>query len=125
MQPEKWLSAIARFVGVVALLDLAAVLLTALLVWAGGAFTPFAFGNGLVWAGMIVAGLGVASLFGAGRFAGDWRYLQSQSVMPASLHERTRQNVLDVVGSLAFVFQAGTAGLLCVVLGLALMSRPW
>jgi hypothetical protein len=110
-------SAILRWFGKVLLIDAVSLAAVAILGLMRGWDSPAAFGTGLFYAGVAVAGLGALGTIGTTSYSGnpDIRYMQT--VSPEAPLERDRRHRLDWIESFGLTVLLVTAGMVCIVLG--------
>jgi hypothetical protein len=115
-------SAILRWFGKVLLIDAAGLAVVAILGLMRGWETPAAFGTGIFYVGVAIAGIGALGSIGTTSFSGnpDIRYVQT--VSPEASLERDRRHRLDWIESLGLTVLLLTAGMVCIVLG-GIISR--
>ena len=112
MKTETIRSAIWRYISKILLIDLAFLIVTALVCWLGGWRTITNFGTGLMIAGFAAFILGGITAFGGTTIARDPTYRYIQSVMPNSLAERTQKDWIDMMDSFSFLILLCSAGLI-------------
>jgi hypothetical protein len=117
MKIESYGRAIWRLARSVLIINLVIAIVTALVCWLGGWRTLHDFGVGLMIGGFVGFVLGGASAFGGVNVASNPTYRYVQSVSPNSLHERTKQNWLDLQQSWGFFTLMIVAGILSIAAG--------
>jgi len=117
MKVESYGTAIWRLVRSILIVDLLIILVTALVCWLGGWRTVHDFGLGLTIGGFVAIILGGATVLGGVNVAKNPMYRYFQSDLPNSLHERTKQNWLDLNESWGFLSLMVAAGLLSIAVG--------
>jgi hypothetical protein len=80
------------------------------------------YGQGLIFAGAIVAGIGVISLASQSQMTGDARTLYIQERALGDVNAINKQNHLDRLQAFSSMIFLGTAGLLLAVIGVILQS---
>ena len=120
MQRQGFFSALSQFLKKLLLTEVVVFSATGLVCWYFQWRTLASYSDGLLIAGLVVSGFGVMSLFGSNRLNGDVRYLYTQSVMPGSLHERTRQNMANLYDSMDFSVRAMMIGTVPLLVGFLL-----
>ena len=112
-----FLFSIVRFLIKIIIIEIVIFIATAVICWFGGWRALSDFGNGLIYAGIIMMIFGSFSVLGASR-SGRYptsRYLQTLSV--GDLHDRSRRRILDIAESNAFLILMGIVGIITIALG--------
>ena len=117
MKVESYGTAIWRLVRSILIVDLLIILVTALVCWLGSWRTFHDFGVGLMVGGFVALVLGGATGLGGVNIAKNPTYRYFQSDLPNSIHERTKQNLLDLNESWGFLSLMVAAGLLSIAIG--------
>jgi hypothetical protein len=115
-------SLIGRFVRDCLLTEVAAFALTIGVGWLIGWRTIDPYANGLIWAGLIVIVIGLASVLGAAGVMYDFRYYLNPKSTPVSVGVRGEQDSRDVLQSVGFAGVMGVAGLTIILAGLIILS---
>ena len=110
------ITGIVKFTTKIALVVILAVLIDAAICAATGRWTLESFIRGLEYAGFLALLLGGAFVIGGFNARGSFGLQYARSVEPASMHQRTRRSVEDMLGSFASCIQFGIAGVLLWVL---------
>jgi hypothetical protein len=117
MGKQGYLSAILRFLGAVALIDLGIFALVGLGCWLGGWRTASQYGTGLVWAGIGAMVLGVLSIVGNWGLTRSPTYQYGLSVGVQNIYERTQQAIKDAAQGYGFFILMAVAGVVSVATG--------
>lgn len=120
-----WRTAAARMLGfarAVAIADLLIALGAAFACLALNWLTVRQYGVALMWGGLAGMALAGGSLTGSAQLLGNPNYWYVQSVMPNTLRERWRNNLLDLHDSVDMTILLGVAGLVDLLLGLGLQT---
>ena len=117
---DRWRN-LGRFLGLTALLEVGVVLIVGLICWIGKWWTLNAYSNGLVIAGLLLVGSGVAGIFSDVKLGGsDAIRFSSMAMRGVSDHWAARRQ--NVVQENQFTVLLGAVGLIAIVLGVAVTA---
>jgi hypothetical protein len=112
-----FLFSIGRFLVKILIIEIVIFIATAVICWFGGWRTLSEFGNGLIYAGIVVLVFGASSVLGATRMGRNptSRYIHTLSM--GDLHDRSRRRILDIAESNAFLILMGIVGIISIAIG--------
>jgi hypothetical protein len=118
----KHLTRLAILLKAVLPINLGILVLVAVSNWLGGWRTANLYGASLITAGAMIIGL--AALSGIGSWVGprDFTFQMSESAGMRNIAERAQQTAKDTVQSFSMVTTLAAAGLISVVIGVALQA---
>ncbi len=118
----KHLTRLAILLKAVLPINLGILVLVAVSNWLGGWRTANLYGASLITAGAMIIGL--AALSGIGSWVGprDFTFQMSESAGTRNIAERAQQTAKDTVQSFSMVTTLAAAGLISVVIGVALQA---
>lgn len=112
---------VGRFLGLAALLEIGVVLIVWLICWIGRWQTLAAYSNGLMIAGLLLLGTGVAGIFSDVKMGGsDAIRFSSMAMRGVSNHWAARRQT--AAQDTQFTLLLGVVGLVAIVLGLAMTA---
>jgi hypothetical protein len=111
------LISIGRFLLKILIIEVVILIITSVICWLCGWHTFSEFGQGLIYAGIVVLLFGASSMVGATRLGRDPTIRYIQTVSAGDLRDRSRRHILDLAESNAFLILMGIVGIITIVIG--------
>jgi len=112
---------LGRFLGLTALLEVGVVLIVGLICWIGKWWTLAAYSNGLVIAGLLLLGSGVAGIFSDVKMGGS-DAIRFSSMAFRAVSDRWAERRQNVAQETHFTVLLGVVGIVAIALGVAVTA---